>query len=275
MSNNQTLGRVSIHTKTSKYFLAHRVRAPGGMGFLRGSVITPAAKLSRQHSPRPINGNPVQVLATPPARLGPRQTPRSITNASTTIPPIKSSGPNSLRMINNVDTIYAQHEARTWNEYRSQIYHLGGHSLLEDVTIPTNILRYANIAEEWTQNVDCYKEGLRDPDPRIRHIHIDRLLCTMSAEQVIMRQVGRESYMGRLIDTLEDGSVFEGSYGLCEHFDSTPQYDRDYRKSHPINSGQHTTATSRRHFQVRKKRLSIRDPMTEELRTSIGPKKSL
>jgi hypothetical protein len=35
--------------------------------------------------------------------------------------------------------------------------------------------------------LDCYKEGLRDPNPRIRHIHIDRLLCTMLAEQIIMR----------------------------------------------------------------------------------------
>jgi hypothetical protein len=152
MSNNQTLGQVSIHTKTSNYFLAHRVRAPGGMDFLRGSVITPPAKLSRQHSSRPINGNLAQVVVTPTARLIPRQSPRLITSTSTTTPPTKSSGPNSLRMINNVDTEYAQHEARTWNEYRSQIYHLGGHSVLEDATIPTNNMRYANISEEWTQN---------------------------------------------------------------------------------------------------------------------------
>jgi hypothetical protein len=39
----------------------------------------------------------------------------------------------------------------------------------------------------------CYKEGLRDPDPHIRGIHIDRLLCTMPAERIVMRQVGRES----------------------------------------------------------------------------------
>jgi hypothetical protein len=121
--------------------------------------------------------------------------------------------------------------------------------------------------------LDCYKEGLRDPDSRIRHIHIDRLLCTMSAKQIIMRQFVRESYMARLIDTLEDGRMFEGSCGLCEHFGSTPQHDGDCWKSHPIKSEQHTTATSRRHFRVRKKRLSIRDSVTDELRTSVSPKK--
>lgn len=41
----------------------------------------------------------------------------------------------------------------------------------------------------------CCRIGLRDPDPRIRGIHIDRLLCTMSADQIIIRQAGRESYM--------------------------------------------------------------------------------
>jgi hypothetical protein len=124
MSNNRTLGQVSVHTKTSKYFLAHRVRALGGMDFPRESIIIPPAKLSRQHSQRPINGNPAQVVATPPARLIPRQSPRLITSTSTTTPPTKSSGPNSLRTINNVDTEFARHEARTWNEDRSQIYHI-------------------------------------------------------------------------------------------------------------------------------------------------------
>jgi hypothetical protein len=123
--------------------------------------------------------------------------------------------------------------------------------------------------------LDCYKEGLQDPDPRIRQIHIDRLLCTMSAEQIVMLQIGRESYLGRLIDTLKNGRIFEGTCGLCEHFGFTPQYDGDCWKSHPIKSEQHTTGTSRRHFQVRKKRLSSRDPVTEELRTSVGPKKSV
>ncbi|KAM0721321.1 hypothetical protein Q7P37_003025 [Cladosporium fusiforme] len=41
----------------------------------------------------------------------------------------------------------------------------------------------------------CYKEGLEDPNPRIHSIHIDRLICTMSAERIIMRQIGKESIL--------------------------------------------------------------------------------
>jgi hypothetical protein len=58
-------------------------------------------------------------------------------------------------MINNTDTEYAQQEAGNWNEDRSQSHHPGRRSVLEDVTIPINILRYANIAEEWTPNAEA------------------------------------------------------------------------------------------------------------------------
>jgi hypothetical protein len=97
----------------------------------------------------------------------------------------------------------------------------------------------------------CYKEGLRDPDPHIRGIHIDRLLCTMPAERIIMRQVGRESYMSKLIKALRDGRMFEGSCGLCEHFGFTPQYDRDCWEIHPMGSEQYFTATNRQYPNLR------------------------
>jgi hypothetical protein len=50
-------------------------------------------------------------------------------------------------------------------EDRSQGYHPERRSVFEDVTIPTNILRYANPAEEWTPNAeatgtqDCHRAG--------------------------------------------------------------------------------------------------------------------
>lgn len=129
--------------------------------------------------------------------------------------------------------------------------------------------------------LDCYKEGLWDPDPRIRGIHVDRLLCTMLAERIVMRQVGRESYMSRLIEILRDGRMFEGSCGLCEHFGFTPQYDRDCWEIHPMGSEQHFTATNRRRSQVKKKKSSISKStdsataLLETTRSSVDPRESL
>jgi hypothetical protein len=126
--------------------------------------------------------------------------------------------------------------------------------------------------------LDCYKEGLRDPDPHIRGIHIDRLLCTMPAERIVMRQVGRESYMSRLIEILRDGRMFEGSCELCGHFGFTPQYDRDCWEIHPMGSEQHFTATSRRRSQVKKKKSSISKStdsataLLETTRSSVDPR---
>ena len=107
----------------------------------------------------------------------------------------------------------------------------------------------------------CYKEGLQDPDARIRSIHIDRLLCTMSAEQVIMRQVGREPFFGRLMETLICGRIYEGSCGLCEHFGFTPLYDRDCWGLHPMGGEQYIVAVKK--DRAKKKRLSILDPIAK------------
>lgn len=115
----------------------------------------------------------------------------------------------------------------------------------------------------------CYNEGLRDPDARIRGIHIDRLLCTISAEQVIMRQVGKESYISRLIEALKEGRMFGRSCGLCEYFGFHTQHDRDCWEIHPLKGEQCFPATSRRRSRIGKKRSSILDPIIEGMKTSI------
>jgi hypothetical protein len=106
----------------------------------------------------------------------------------------------------------------------------------------------------------CYKQGPWDLDVRVRGIHIDCMLCTMSAEQVIMRRVGNESYITRLIETLKGGRMFGGSCGLCNYFDFTPRHDIDCWEIHPTGSEQHIAATDRGKSQLRKKSLSILDP---------------
>jgi hypothetical protein len=124
------------------------------MNFLPGSVFTSPAKLSRHHSPRSINNTSPQVVTAPPAKLSRQHSPRSITSTSIPTPPARLSRHNSPRKINRTDTDYELHEARTWNEDRPRSRHPGRGSVFEDVTIPTNILRYANIEKEWTPRAE-------------------------------------------------------------------------------------------------------------------------
>jgi hypothetical protein len=86
----------------------------------------------------------------PPAELSRQYSPRSITSTSTsTSPAARLSRHNSPRDITRTVTDYELHEARTWNQGRPQSHYPGRGSIFEDVTVPTNILRYANIAKEW------------------------------------------------------------------------------------------------------------------------------
>jgi hypothetical protein len=124
------------------------------MDFPHGSVFTTPAKLSRQHSPRSIIGTSPQVVTTPPAKFNRQYSPTSITNTSTSTPPARLSRHNSPREINRIDTNYELLEARAWNEDRPQSHHPVRGSIFEDVTIPTNILRYANVAKEWTPRAE-------------------------------------------------------------------------------------------------------------------------
>jgi hypothetical protein len=73
----------------------------------------------------------------------------------------------------------------------------------------------------------CYKEGLQDPDPRIRSIHIDHLLCTIPTDGIAMRQINRELCLTRLIAVLRDHRIFERACGLCQYLSIAPQSDED------------------------------------------------
>lgn len=83
----------------------------------------------------------------------------------------------------------------------------------------------------------CYKEGLQDSDSRIRAIYIDRILCTMSAELIVMRHVRREPYFSRVVEILRDNRKFKGVCGLCQHFRLTPSANEDCWKMHNLDSG--------------------------------------
>jgi hypothetical protein len=50
----------------------------------------------------------------------------------------------------------------------------------------------------------CYEEGLWDPDPQIRAIYIDHIVCTMSVERVAMRKAFKEAYISMVVEVLEE-----------------------------------------------------------------------
>jgi hypothetical protein len=62
----------------------------------------------------------------------------------------KPSQPNCPRVTNNTDSDGYLDETRTQSEDPSQTYHRQRRSVFQDVTIPTNILRYVKTDKQWT-----------------------------------------------------------------------------------------------------------------------------
>jgi hypothetical protein len=121
----------------------------------------------------------------------------------------------------------------------------------------------------------CYKEGLQDPDARIRNIHIDYLLCTISTDRIAMLQINRESYSTGLITALRNHRIFEGACGLCQYFGVVQQYDEDCWGRHPLGSEQQSSAKSRRCFHTEKRRSTLSDITDTPRKSSKAPRMSV
>jgi hypothetical protein len=91
-----------------------------------------------------------------------------------------------------------------------QTFHVQGRAR-DPTTFALELSAGIKLEESIDRVLACYKEGLQDPDPRIRSIHIDYLLCIMSTDRIAMRQINRESYLTRLIAVLRDHKMFEGA----------------------------------------------------------------
>lgn len=121
----------------------------------------------------------------------------------------------------------------------------------------------------------CYKEGLQDPDPRIRGIHIDYLLCTMSTDRIAMLQINRESYPSRLIAVLRNHRIFEGACGLCQYSGFALQSDEDCWGRHPLESEQQSSSKSRKYFHTEKRRSALSDMTDTPRKSSKAPRMSV
>ena len=93
----------------------------------------------------------------------------------------------------------------------------------------------------------CYEEGLQDPDPRIRAIYIDHIVCTMSMERVAMRKASKEAYIDRVVEVLREHREFQGVCGLCGYFGLEPSISEDCWGLHDVANEQLLSPTNRRH----------------------------
>jgi hypothetical protein len=78
----------------------------------------------------------------------------------------------------------------------------------------------------------CYEEGLQDADPRIRAIHIDHIVRTISSEKTVLCQAHTESHFSNVVGVLRKYRKFKGVCGVCEHLGLLLQSDINCRNMH-------------------------------------------
>jgi hypothetical protein len=100
----------------------------------------------------------------------------------------------------------------------------------------------------------CYEEGLQDPDPRIRAIYIDHIICTMSAERDSMRRASNEPYISRVVEVFEEHRKFQGVCGLCNYLELSSCASEDCWTLHDIEDEQILSAIIPRYPPRKRKR---------------------
>ena len=100
----------------------------------------------------------------------------------------------------------------------------------------------------------CYEEGLQDPDPRIRAIYIDHIVCTMSAERDFMRQAPKKPYISRVVEGLKEHRKFQGVCGLCNYLGLRSCASEDCWTLHDIEDEQILSAIIPRYPSRKRKR---------------------
>jgi hypothetical protein len=79
-----------------------------------------------------------------------------------------------------------------------------------------------------------YEEGLQDPDARIRAVHTDHIVRTVSSEETALQQAHPKSYFSKLVGVLRKHRRYDGVCGLCEHFKLSSQFGIDCWSMHNL-----------------------------------------
>jgi hypothetical protein len=127
----------------------------------------------------------------------------------------------------------------------SQTFHVEGRAR-DPMTFGLELSARAKPAEAIHTVLTCYEGGLQDPDPRIRTIHINHIIRTMSAECIVMRQLSRWTYVRKVLKVLRENRKFKGVCGMCQHFGLIPHHNEDCWKTHSLVIEQLLTAGRRR-----------------------------
>jgi hypothetical protein len=97
-----------------------------------------------------------------------------------------------------------------------QTFHVKGRAR-DPTTFELEISAFAKPLEAMGTVLTCYEEGLRDPDPRTRAIHVDHVIHMISSEKIVPNQVPEESYISRVVDVLKANGKFDGICGNVIH----------------------------------------------------------
>lgn len=97
-----------------------------------------------------------------------------------------------------------------------QTFHVQGHAR-DPTTFELELSARAKPSEAIFTVLTCYEKGLQDADPRIRAIYINRILCLMSRESIVMRLNSSESYVGEVIQLLRENRKCDDVFGLCQY----------------------------------------------------------
>lgn len=114
-----------------------------------------------------------------------------------------------------------------------QTFHVKGRAR-DPTTLDLDLSARAKPLEALDTVLTCYEEGLQDPDPHIRAIHIDHAVRTISSMKAAPRQVHIESNLSKVVEVLRKNRKFNGVCGLCEHFRLSPQSDIDCWTMHDV-----------------------------------------
>jgi hypothetical protein len=117
-----------------------------------------------------------------------------------------------------------------------QTFHVEGRAR-DPTTLELELSALAKPMEAIGTVLTCYEEGFQDPDPRIRAIHINHAVCTISSEKTALHQIPRESYISRVIEVLKANRKFSGMCGICRHLGLEPESSIDCWSLHTFNNG--------------------------------------
>jgi hypothetical protein len=117
-----------------------------------------------------------------------------------------------------------------------QTFHVEGRAR-DPTTLDLELSTLAKPLEAIDTVLTCYEEGLRDPDPKARAIHIDHIVHTISSEKITPNKIPEESYISRLVDVLKANGKFDGMCGIRRHLGLESDSIIDCWSLHVFNNG--------------------------------------